>query len=84
MPDKPLFSPLVKKILIYLQEHVGVDADYKQIAEAIKEDPSRVQGALPHLIRQGYAVYAKREDRNIARLTTAGRAVNPNKRVDAR
>lgn len=84
MSDKPLFSPLVKKTLVYLQEHIGIDADFRQIAEAIKEDPSRTNGALVYLIRQGYVVYTKCEGRNIARLTTAGRAVNPNKRVDAR
>lgn len=79
MPDKPLFSDIAKKILIYLQAHIGGDADFKQIAAAINEEPRRVNATITSaLVNKGYAARLDLEGRKIIRLTTEGRAVNPN------
>ncbi len=83
MSDKPLFSDIAKKILVYLQAHIGGDADFKQIAAAINEEPRRVNNTISSaLVKRGYAVRLELEGRKIIRLTSEGRAVNPNQRVD--
>lgn len=79
MADKPLFSEIAKKVLIYLQAHIGADADFKQIATAIHEDPRRVNTTISSaLVNKGYAVRFELDGRKIIRLTTEGRSVNPN------
>lgn len=83
MTDKPLFSEIAKKILIYLQAHIGGDADFKQIAAAINEEPRRVNLTINSaLVNKGYAARLDLDGRKIIRLTSEGRAVNPNQRVD--
>ena len=77
--SKPLFSEGAKKILVYLQEHIGAEADNTMIAEAV-DMPVRTTSCTitSALIRKGYAKRVETDGRKIVRLTSEGRSVNPN------
>ena len=77
--SKPLFSDKAKKILVYLQEHVGAEADNAMIAEAVNM-PARTTSCTitSALIQKGYAQRVDVNGRKVVRLTSEGRSVNPN------
>jgi DNA-binding MarR family transcriptional regulator len=77
MPE-PLFSEGAKKILVYLQNHIGAEADNAMIAEAV-DMPTRTTSCTitSALIRKGYATREEVDGRKVVRLTPNGRSVNP-------
>lgn len=84
MATETVFSPVAKKILMYLQAHIGSDVDFHEIAAAIGEEPRRTNCTITSaLVRKGYAERLDVDGRKIVSLTEAGKTVNPNRGADA-
>lgn len=84
MATETFFSPVAKKIIMYLQAHVGSDVDFHEIAAAIEEEPRRTNCTITSaLVRKGYAERLDVDGRKVVRLTDAGKTVNLNQGDDA-